>query len=109
MATLGGIDGILALRGLFVLMTKHNLEYPRLYPQLYALVTADALSGAHRATFAEELQLFLSSTGLPAYLLASVVNRLARLALSATPSGAALGCGLAYRAPAPPKRARSGA
>ena len=33
------VTPILALHGLFVLMTRSNLEYPRSYPSLYRLVT----------------------------------------------------------------------
>ena len=92
----GGVDAILALRGLFVLMTQYNLEYPQFYSRLYTLLTLDALCGPHRHTFAKHLALFLSSTGLPAYLLCAFVKRLARLALVASPSGAALGCALSF-------------
>ena len=92
----GGVEAVLALRGLFVLMTRHHLEYPHLYKQLYAVLTAEALNGAHRAVFAAELKLFLSSVALPAYLLAAFCKRLLRLALHASPSGAALGCALAF-------------
>ena len=92
----GGAEGVLALRGLFVLMTKHNLEYPHFYRRLYALLTADSLCGPQRAEFAHELKIFLSSSGLPAYLLAAFAKRFARLALVASPAGAALGCALAF-------------
>jgi len=77
-------------------MQTHNLEYPHFYQQLYTLVSGPALSGAHRARFALELDLFLSSSGLPAYLSAAFAKRLGRLALRASPSGAALACGLVY-------------
>eukprot|EP00965_Chrysotila_dentata_P242461 6204888-Pleurochrysis_carterae.AAC.7 len=53
---------------------RHNLEYPRFYRRLYGLVTAEALRGPHRALFATELQLFLSSVALPAYLTAAFVK-----------------------------------
>ena len=43
---------MLALRGLFVLMTRHDLEYPRFYPLLYALITPFALNGTHPAPHA---------------------------------------------------------
>jgi U3 small nucleolar RNA-associated protein 19 len=92
----GGVEALLCLRGLFVLMTQHNLEYPRFYPRLYMLLTPESLSGPHRASFATEARRFLSSSGLPAYLLAAFSKRLARLALTASPSGAALGCALVY-------------
>eukprot|EP00698_Gefionella_okellyi_P014582 TRINITY_DN4044_c0_g1_i2.p1 TRINITY_DN4044_c0_g1~~TRINITY_DN4044_c0_g1_i2.p1 ORF type:complete len:370 (+),score=93.97 TRINITY_DN4044_c0_g1_i2:58-1110(+) len=35
----GGIVSILALNALFVLITKHNLDYPSFYTKLYALLT----------------------------------------------------------------------
>jgi len=47
---------MLALRGLFVLMTRHDLEYPRFYPLLYALITPFALNGTHRVVFIAHLQ-----------------------------------------------------
>ena len=34
--------GILALHGIFILVTKHGLEYPDFYRRLYGLLTADA-------------------------------------------------------------------
>ena len=92
----GGLGAVLALKGLFVLMVSHNLEYPRFYPRLYKLLTRDNLCGPHRAAFADELRRFLSSSGLPAYLLAAFAKRLGRLALEATPAGAALALALVY-------------
>jgi U3 small nucleolar RNA-associated protein 19 len=77
-------------------MTKHNLEYPNFYARLYALLTPSALAGAQRATFADELSTFLSSSGLPAYLLCAFAKRLARLALVAPPAAAALALGLIF-------------
>jgi U3 small nucleolar RNA-associated protein 19 len=92
----GGVEALLSLKGLFVLMHKHNLEYPHFYRQLYTLVTPASISGAQRGRFATELDLFLSSSGLPAYLSAAFAKRLGRIALGAAPSGAALALGLAY-------------
>ena len=34
----GGVEALLALKGLFVLMTQYNLEYPKFYPRLYNLL-----------------------------------------------------------------------
>ena len=70
----GGVEALLALKGLFVLMTQYNLEYPKFYPRLYNLLTAEALSGPNRASFAMEARRFLSSSGLPAYLLAAFAD-----------------------------------
>lgn len=76
----GGIDALYALKGLFVLMHKHNLEFPRFYDRLYRLVNAESFDGPHAGAFAIELQLLLSSTGLPAYLLAAFAKVRAGLA-----------------------------
>ena len=39
----GGLPGMLALHGLFALVTRHGLEYPRFYARLYGLLTPAAL------------------------------------------------------------------
>lgn len=36
----GGLVGILALHGLFILVTQHGLEHPQFYKCLYSLLTA---------------------------------------------------------------------
>ena len=38
----GGLLGMLALNGIFLLVTRHGLEYPRFYQRLYQLLTPDA-------------------------------------------------------------------
>lgn len=38
----GGLSGMLALNGIFLLVTRHGLEYPRFYARLYQLLTPDA-------------------------------------------------------------------
>ena len=43
----GGLVGILALQGLFVLVTQHGLEHPGFYNRLYALLTPQVLSCCH--------------------------------------------------------------
>lgn len=83
-----GIIGMLALNGLFILVTQHGLEYPSFYQRLYQLMTADSFSATHRAQFYKLADLFLSSGLLPAYTAAAFVKKMARLALSAPPAGA---------------------
>jgi U3 small nucleolar RNA-associated protein 19 len=39
----GGLTGMLALHGIFTLVTKHGLEYPYFYCRLYNLLTPAAL------------------------------------------------------------------
>jgi len=92
----GGVDALLALRGLFVLMVRHNLEYPLFYARLYNLLTPEALGGAHRAQFALELQKFLGSSGLPVTMIAAFAKRLCRIALVGTAPAAALAVALTF-------------
>ncbi|KAH8106522.1 CBF-domain-containing protein [Phellopilus nigrolimitatus] len=82
----GGNVGLLALNALFVLMREYNLDYPQFYTRLYAFLDRDVLHLRHRARFFRLTELFLSSSHLPATLLASFVKRLARLSLSAPPA-----------------------
>ncbi|KAJ2768803.1 Maturation and nuclear export of 40S ribosomal subunits interacting protein, partial [Coemansia nantahalensis] len=84
----GGSISLLALNGLFTLITEHNLNYPLFYPKLYALLDRNVLHVKYRARFFRLLEVFLGSSHLPAYLVAAFIKRLARLALSAPPSGA---------------------
>ncbi len=43
----GALHGILALHGIFTLVTKHGLEYPQFYRRLYNLLTPAALMVSH--------------------------------------------------------------
>ncbi|EJC98214.1 CBF-domain-containing protein [Fomitiporia mediterranea MF3/22] len=83
----GGYVGLLALNALFVLMREYNLDYPSFYTRLYVFLDRNVLHTRHRARFFRLTELFLSSSHLPATLLASFVKRLARLSLSAPPAG----------------------
>ncbi|KAF8645406.1 hypothetical protein AX16_007840 [Volvariella volvacea WC 439] len=82
----GGSVGLLALNALFTLIKDYNLDYPSFYTRLYAFLTRDVLHLKHRARFFRLTEIFLSSTHLPAQLLASFIKRLARLSLSAPPA-----------------------
>jgi hypothetical protein len=44
----GGLTGMLALHGIFVLVTQHGLEYPAFYKRLYNLFNQDAFAAKHR-------------------------------------------------------------
>lgn len=86
---MGGITALLALNGLFILMTKHGLEYPQFYSSLYALIGPKIFYAKHRTRFFQLLNICLSkSQMLPAYLVAAFCKRLCHAALSAPPSGA---------------------
>ncbi|KAM5535579.1 hypothetical protein V8D89_010746 [Ganoderma adspersum] len=82
----GGTIGLSALNALFMLMKDYNLDYPSFYTRLYSFLDRDMLHLKHRARFFRLTELFLSSTHLPANLVASFVKRLSRLSLTAPPA-----------------------
>ncbi|KAI1425330.1 nucleolar complex protein [Xylaria sp. FL1777] len=82
----GGSLSLLALSGVFYLIQSRNLDYPSFYVKLYSLLDANVLHSKHRSSFLRLLDSFLSSTHLPASLVASFIKRLARLCLNAPPS-----------------------
>lgn len=82
----GGSLSLLALSGVFYLIESRNLDYPSFYQKLYSLLDADILHSKHRSRFLRLLATFLSSTHLPAALVASFIKRLARLCLNAPPA-----------------------
>ena len=86
----GGAVSMLAMHGLFILMAKHGLEYPQFYPRLYALMTPSIFHLAHRDQFFRLTDLFLTSKGLPVYIAAAFIKRMAQLALTAPPAGCML-------------------
>ncbi|TPX34768.1 hypothetical protein SeMB42_g07282 [Synchytrium endobioticum] len=81
-----GVLSVLALNGLFVLITRHNLDYPNFYKQLYGILTPQTFKFEHWSRFFRLLSLCLSSTHVPAYLIASFIKRLARISLSTQPN-----------------------
>jgi len=79
----GGSISLLALSGVFTLISKHNLEYPEFYSKLYQLFTPELLHVKYRARFFHLADIFLSSTHLPSYVVAAFTKKLARLCLTA--------------------------
>ena len=82
----GGTGAILALNGVFTLIQKHGLEYPDFYAKLYALLDRNVLHVRYRSRFLRLLDVFMSSTHLPAALVASFLKRLSRHCLFAPPA-----------------------
>ncbi|KAJ3044514.1 hypothetical protein HDV00_001941 [Rhizophlyctis rosea] len=82
----GGPISLLALNGLFTLITKHNLDYPDFYTKLYALFDRNLMHVVYRSRFFRLVDLFLSSSQLPAHLVAAFLKRMSRLALNAPPA-----------------------
>ncbi len=82
----GGLVSLLALSGLFTLMHKHNLDYPSFFPKLYSLLDDKILHCRYRKRFCRLFNIFMTSTHMPAYLVAALVKRVARLSLDASPA-----------------------
>ncbi|XP_011863185.1 PREDICTED: nucleolar complex protein 4 homolog B [Vollenhovia emeryi] len=80
-----GPVGVLALQGVFVLVTKHNLEYPNIFTKLYSMFEPEIFHTKYKARLFYLSDLFLSSTHLPETLVAAFAKRLARLTLVAPP------------------------
>lgn len=57
----GGLTGMLALNGLFLLVTRHGLEYPQFYERLYSLLKPNAFGAKHRQQFFQMMDIFLAS------------------------------------------------
>jgi U3 small nucleolar RNA-associated protein 19 len=82
-----GVVPLMALDGLFLLMTHHGLEYPNFYKQLYRLVTPSLLHVKYRTRFFRLLDKCLSRNDrLPAHLVAAFCKRLLRRTMTAPPS-----------------------
>lgn len=81
----GGALSMMALNGLFILIHKYHLDYPNFYEKLYALLVPNIFYQKYRARFFFLMDVFLSSTHIPGYLVAAFAKRLARLALTAPP------------------------
>ena len=61
----GGSISLLALSGVFTLISKYNLEYPEFYTKLYKLFTPELLHVKYKARFFHLANIFLSSSHLP--------------------------------------------
>ncbi|KAF2186830.1 CBF-domain-containing protein [Zopfia rhizophila CBS 207.26] len=83
----GGATSLLALSGLYYLISEQNLDYPSFYQKLYSLLNNGLLHSKYRSRFFRLLDTFMSSTHLPAVLVASFIKRLAKLALHGPPAG----------------------
>jgi len=57
-----GPIGVLALQGVFILVTKHNLEYPNIFTKLYSMFEPEIFHTKYKARLFYLSDLFLSST-----------------------------------------------
>eukprot|EP00737_Agarophyton_chilense_P001665 gb/GEZJ01001867.1/.p1 GENE.gb/GEZJ01001867.1/~~gb/GEZJ01001867.1/.p1 ORF type:complete len:477 (-),score=63.72 gb/GEZJ01001867.1/:669-2099(-) len=75
---------IAALEGLFILISKHRLEYPLFYQEVYSLLRVDVFRYVEDPTRFMELvaTLLLKGTMIPGNMVAAFVKRLVRRALN---------------------------
>ncbi|CAG8500431.1 15673_t:CDS:10 [Funneliformis mosseae] len=83
----GGVISLLALNGLFTLISEHNLDYPDFYTKLYNLFDRNLMHVKYRSRFFRLADLFLASTHLPVQLVAAFIKRMSRLSLTSPPHG----------------------
>ncbi len=86
----GGSTSLAALGGLWYLIREKNLDYPSFYPKLYARIDHTLFSSRDRSQYVRLFETFLSSSHLPAALVASFMKKLSRLALFAPPAAVAM-------------------
>jgi len=80
---MGGMSSVLALQGLFVLVSKYNFQYEDLYKNLYALLQPSIFLVKYSGKFFELCRQFFASSYVPEYLCAAFCKRLIRLGLKA--------------------------
>jgi len=86
----GGGFAVLALEGLFTLITEHNLELPDFYTRLYGMIHPRTLEARYKKRFFYLLNRCMNSTQIPSILVMAFTKKLARQALLAAPLGSKL-------------------
>lgn len=84
----GGMVSVLALGGLFTLITEYNVNYPNYYNKLYQLLTPEAFRLKYRQQFLSLLVQSLRSSNVSASVVAAFCKRLCRLAVTESPATA---------------------
>ena len=84
----GGMTSVLALSGLFELITKYNVNYPNYYNKLYQLLTPEAFQLKYKQRFLTLLVQSLRSSAVPSIVVAAFCKRLCRIAITDSPSTA---------------------
>ncbi|XP_064612394.1 nucleolar complex protein 4 homolog [Liolophura sinensis] len=93
---IGGAISLLALNSLFILVHQYNLDYPDFFKKLYALFEPGIFHVKYKARFFHLADLFLTSSHLPAYLVAAFAKKLSRISLTAPPHGLKLSIPFVY-------------
>lgn len=73
--SVGGLTSVLALSGLFILIQCHNLDYPDFFQSLYEIIEPSIFYAKHRARFFRLLDMCLTSSLLPSYVIASFIKK----------------------------------
>jgi len=72
---MGGEPALLALNGLFILITKYNLDYPDFYPKLYSIFDLEICESAFRERFFKMCYTFLLSPMIPQYMIFAFLKK----------------------------------
>ncbi|CDW57130.1 CBF domain containing protein [Trichuris trichiura] len=73
----------LALGSIVILILQCNMNYPKLYDEVYNMLHSCIFTMPHRTVFLQNLDMIMRSTHLPVYLIAAFIKRLSRLLLLA--------------------------
>jgi len=63
------------------LINEHNLDYPDFYLNLFKIIDSSIFHMKYKSRFFHSIDLFLSSTHLPAYLVAAFIKKFSRMLL----------------------------
>ena len=77
----GGVTSLLALNGLYTLINQHNLDYPDFYENLYKIIDPSIFHMKYKSRFFHYIDMFLTSTHLPGYLVAAFIKKFSRMLL----------------------------
>eukprot|EP00760_Papus_ankaliazontas_P011705 PhM_4_TR14983/c0_g1_i1/m.63726/K14771/NOC4, UTP19; U3 small nucleolar RNA-associated protein 19 len=79
----GGIDAAYALRGVFILILHYNLEFPRFFEAVYALLDEDVINSKHALDILPLVGTFISGPRITDELVAAFARKLSYLSRSA--------------------------
>lgn len=77
---------MLALDSIFLLMTQHDLDYPKFFDSLLSLITPAVMQARYRARLFRIIDMCLRSTHLSTALVARFIKRLCRTVLFCPPA-----------------------
>lgn len=92
----GGPEAILALEPLHFLMREKNIEVPEFYDRLYGFIDGEIFRSPFKLIFMKQVGIFMSSTMIPAYVVAGIIKKLALVSLVSSSNVAVWSTSLIY-------------